>query len=187
MLVDWQAEGGTHIWYFAPGVDSFVPPPRSVACNTPSRLPSRLTLPQPNVYPRTPSPIPAPALPLTPHADRSGQSVKTDAAKYFTHHDAEGIGAFLDADFEDLTSVLSMTVDYLAGPRPHVDRRPCCVFIARGPGFGVCLACLWRAWRPGGPLRESSQRGTRSRVVVGSRWGVATLTLSKCTAARCLL
>merc|ERR1719424_628955 len=45
----------------------------------------------------------------------SGQSVKTDAAKYFTRHDAEGIGAFLDADFEDLTSVLSFTVDYLAG------------------------------------------------------------------------
>eukprot|EP00964_Phaeocystis_antarctica_P140910 scaffold105815_cov42-Phaeocystis_antarctica.AAC.1 len=63
-------------------------------------------------------------------ADRSGQSVKTDAAKYVTHHDAEGIGAFLDADFEALTSVLSITVDYLAGPPPHVDRRPCCMLIA---------------------------------------------------------
>ena len=135
---------------------TFVPPP-SVACNTPSRLPSRLTLPQPNVYPRTPSPIPAPALPWTPHADRSGQSVKTDAAKYFTHHDAEGVGAFLDTDFEDLTSVLSITVDYLAGPPPHVDRRPCCVFIARGPGFRVCLACL-ACLGPGGPLRESTGR-----------------------------
>ena len=45
----------------------------------------------------------------------SGQSVKTDAAKYVTHHEAEGIGDFLDADFDDLTSVLSFTVDYLAG------------------------------------------------------------------------
>uniref|UniRef100_A0A7S0F1E8 Uncharacterized protein n=1 Tax=Phaeocystis antarctica TaxID=33657 RepID=A0A7S0F1E8_9EUKA len=45
----------------------------------------------------------------------SGQSVKTDAAKYVTDHDAEGMGAFLDADFEALTSVLSITVDYLAG------------------------------------------------------------------------
>ena len=97
-------------------------------------------------------------------ADRSGQSVKTDAAKYVTHHDAEGIGAFLDADFEDLTSVLSMTVDYLAGPPPHVDRRPCCVFIARGPGFGVCLACL-ACLGPGGPLRESTGRA----IACGSR------------------
>ena len=54
----------------------------------------------------------------TPHlalADRSGQSVKTDAAKYITHHDAEGIAEFLNADLEELTSVLSFTVDYLAG------------------------------------------------------------------------
>ena len=61
------------------------------------------------------------------------------------HHDAEGIGAFLDADFEDLTSVLSITVDYLAGPPPHVDRRPCCVFIAAARVWLVpvaCLACL---------------------------------------------
>ena len=151
--------------------------------------------PRPITQPITPrllvtcplAPNPTLALAHTCTDGRSGQSVKTDAAKYFTHHDAEGVGAFLEADIEDLTSVLSITVDYLAGPPPHVDRRPCCVFIARGPGFGVCLACLWRAWRPGGPLRESSQRGTRSRVVVGSRWGVATLTLSKCTAARCLL
>ena len=97
-------------------------------------------------------------------ADRSGQSVKTDAAKYVTHHDAEGIGAFLDADFEALTSVLSITVDYLAGPPPHVDRRPCCVFIAAARGL-ACLACL-------------------SRVVVRTRWGVTTVTPS--TAARCL-
>ena len=113
---------------------------------------------------------PNPTLPLAPlhpclrRADRSGQSVKTDAAKYVTHHDAEGIGAFLDADFEALTSVLSITVDYLAGPRPHVDRRPCCVFIAAAQGL-ACLACL-------------------SRVVVGTRWGVTTVTPS--TAARCL-
>ena len=119
-----------------------VPPP-SVACNTPSRLPSRLTLPQPNVYPRTPAPFPAPALPLTPHADRSGQSVKTDAAKYFTRHDAEGIGAFLDADFEDLTSVLSFTVDYLAGPPPHVDRRHYVACSCSSPRPGVWLA--WHA------------------------------------------
>ena len=61
---------------------------------------------------------------VPPHlalADRSGQSVKTDAAKYITHHDAEGIAEFLNADLEELTSVLSFTVDYLAGTLWHVE------------------------------------------------------------------
>ena len=98
-----------------------------------------------------------------------------------------GIGDFLDADFDDLTSVLSITVDYLAGPPPHVDRRPCCVFIAAARGLEcarcpACLACL-------APRRPSPRvNGARDRrVVVGSRWGFAPLyTLSICTAARCL-
>ena len=56
------------------------------------------------------------------------------------------MGAFLDADFEALTSVLSITVDYLAGLLPHVDRRPCCVFIAVAWGLAslACLTCLSR-------------------------------------------
>ena len=39
-------------------------------------------------------PTPTLTLALAP-ADRSGQPVKTDAAKYVTHHDAEGIHVLL--------------------------------------------------------------------------------------------
>ena len=57
--------------------------------------------------------------PLAP-TDRSGQSVKTDAAKYETQHDDKGMGAFLDVELEALSSIVSFTVDYLAGTPPHV-------------------------------------------------------------------
>ena len=70
-------------------------------------------------------------------ADRSGQSVKTDAAKYVTHHDAEGIGAFLDDDFDDLTSVLSFTIDYLAGPRRTLTVGP--VYVSIAVARGTCV------------------------------------------------
>jgi hypothetical protein len=58
-----------------------------------------------------------------------------------THHDAEGIGAFLDSDFDDLSSVLSFTIDYLAGPRRALTVGPVCVLIAAARGL-ACLACL---------------------------------------------
>ena len=60
------------------------------------------------------------ALPLF---DRSGEPVQVDAAKYVTYHDAEGIGAFLDSDFDELSSIVSFTIDYLAGSPLHVDSR----------------------------------------------------------------
>jgi hypothetical protein len=58
-----------------------------------------------------------------------------------THHDAEGIGAFLDSDIDDLSSVLSFTIDYLAGPRRALTVGPVCVLIAAARGL-ACLACL---------------------------------------------
>ena len=72
-----------------------------------------------------------------------------------THHDAEGIGAFLDSDFDDLSSVLSFTIDYLAGPRRALTVGPVCVLIAAARGlaclaclaFLTCLTCLTPAWR----------------------------------------
>ena len=51
---------------------------------------------------------------------RSGQSVSTGTTRYVTRHDANGIGAFLDVPIRDLTSIVSFTVDYLAGT-PHVE------------------------------------------------------------------
>ena len=65
---------------------------------------------------------------LSPHVtralppfDRSGEPVRVEAAEYVTFHNAEGIGAFLDADFDELSSILSFTMDYLAGSPLHVD------------------------------------------------------------------
>jgi hypothetical protein len=101
-----------------------------------------------------------------------------------THHDAEGIGAFLDSDIDDLSSVLSFTIDYLAGPRRALTVGPVCVLIAAARGLAclACLACLtcvpdlpdlpsvsgfWHAWYfTSAPLSW----GARSRVV-GTRWG----------------
>ena len=69
-----------------------------------------------------------PSLTLSPHVtcalppvDRSGEPVRVEAAEYVTFHNAEGIGAFLDADFDELSSILSFTMDYLAGSPLHVD------------------------------------------------------------------
>ena len=106
----------------------------------------------PSCYPRAP----------LPPVDRSGQSVKTDAAKYVTYHDAKGIGAFLDADLDDLTSVLSFTVDYLAGPSRTLTISPvcvlACVFFAAARGLACwCAWCTWRAWCLRAPLREGSK------------------------------
>ena len=36
-------------------------------------------------------------------------------AKYESYHDAEGFGMFLDAEFQELLSIQSFTVDYAAG------------------------------------------------------------------------
>ena len=96
---------------------------------------------------------PPPALALYPHpnltrallhvlalalVDRSGEPVQVNAARYTTYHDAEGIGAFLDADFKALTSVLSFTVDYLAGTPRHVDA-------AHSVAYTVPQSGAWRA------------------------------------------
>ena len=73
-----------------------------------------------------PRPSPVPCMPshspLVPHPSPplTGQSVKTDAAKYETQHDDKGMGAFLDVELEALSSIVSFTVDYLAGTPPHV-------------------------------------------------------------------
>jgi len=75
----------------------------------------------------TPSSNLPPCMPIKPSLslnDRSGEPVQVDAAKYITYHDAKGMGTFLDADFEELASVLSFTVDYLAGTLRHVDAAP---------------------------------------------------------------
>ena len=104
---------------------------------------------------------PPPALALYPHptltcvplhalalalAGRSGEPIQVDAAKYITHHDSEGIGAFLDADVDDLTSIISLTVDYLAGTLRHVDAAHSVAYTVPQPGawraFGVCFVPL---------------------------------------------
>ena len=89
----------------------------SAKCEVPLHVPLALA-PRPL---RSRLPSPKPPIPALALADRSGEPVQVDAAKYITHHDAEGVGKFLDASFDDLASVLSFTVDYLAGTARHVD------------------------------------------------------------------
>ena len=132
-------------------------------------------------------PTPTLTLALAP-ADRSGQPVKTDAAKYIKHLDAEGIvkyckycdaftcrrycqvchagiGDFLDASIEDLASVLSFTVDYLAGPRRTLTVGPVAcsslrpgIWCVPGPGVLGVLGVL------GASAPLSASHGARDRV-----------------------
>ena len=118
-------------------LDRYVP-----ACHCSSPRPQ----PSPSIYPHptlTRAPLHALAFTL---ADRSGEPVQVDAARYITHHDAEGIGAFLDADFDDLASVVSFTVDYLAGIPRHVEATHSVACTVPQPGAwracGVCFVPL---------------------------------------------
>jgi len=119
---------------------------------------------------------PPPVLTLYPHpnltrallhvlalalVDRSGEPVQVNAARYTTYHDAEGIGAFLDADFKALTSVLSFTVDYLAGTPRHVDAAHSVAYtVPQSGAFGVLVARF-------APVHEATERWTRAHVLWG--------------------
>ena len=113
--------------------------PQPLRSRLPSRKPSPAALAPRTLCDPTLTCVPPACTLALALANRSGQSVRVEAARYITHHDAEGIGAFLEADFSDLTSILSFTVEYLAGTPPHVDAaRP---VACTPPQPGAWLAC----------------------------------------------